>query len=61
MASPLSIIAGHNKAVSFVRFLGSNRLVTASTDDTLRMWDIDAAVAGNHHQCGLVNTFSGML
>jgi WD40 repeat protein len=37
---PLSSIAGHSKAVSYVRFLDSDQLVSASTDSTLRLWDV---------------------
>ncbi len=44
-ALPLCSIAGHSKAVSYVRFLDSNSLVSASTDSTLRLWDVSAAAA----------------
>jgi protein suppressor of PHYA-105 1 len=37
---PLSSIAGHSKAVSYVRFLDGEQLVSASTDSTLRLWDV---------------------
>ena len=32
--------AGHRKAVSYVRYLSPGELVSASTDSTLRMWDV---------------------
>ncbi len=43
MARPLAVIAGHQRAVSYVRFLGASQLVTASTDNTLKLWDIQSA------------------
>lgn len=60
MATPLTMIEGHKKAVSYVRFLGPNRLVSASTDNKLKLWDIDAAISGQGPS-SLVNTFSGIL
>lgn len=42
---PLAVLGGHHKAVSYVRFLGSDRLVTAATDHQLRQWDLPAAYA----------------
>ncbi|CAG9464588.1 unnamed protein product [Pedinophyceae sp. YPF-701] len=38
-SQPLAIMTGHKKAVSYVRFMGASRLVTASTDSTLAIWD----------------------
>jgi len=41
MAQPLHILKGHRKAISYIRFFCSNReIVTASTDSTLRLWDL---------------------
>ncbi|MQL83913.1 hypothetical protein Taro_016411 [Colocasia esculenta] len=37
---PLHIFRGHRKAVSYVKFLSSNELASASTDSTLRLWDV---------------------
>ena len=31
--------AGHRKAVSYVRYLNSEEVVSASTDSTLRLWN----------------------
>lgn len=46
LQSPLAVIAGHTRAVSYVRFLGcGRRLLTASTDSALKLWDIAAEVA----------------
>lgn len=35
-------VAGHRKAVSYVRYLNGRELVSASTDSTLRLWDTKA-------------------
>ncbi|XP_073048064.1 E3 ubiquitin-protein ligase COP1-like [Primulina eburnea] len=37
---PLYIFSGHRKAVSYVKFLSNNELASASTDSTLRLWDV---------------------
>lgn len=37
---PLYVFNGHRKAVSYVKFLSSNELASASTDSTLRLWDV---------------------
>ncbi|XP_062160498.1 E3 ubiquitin-protein ligase COP1-like [Alnus glutinosa] len=40
ISQPLHVFSGHRKAVSYVKFLSSNELVSASTDSTLRLWDV---------------------
>ncbi|XP_012084964.1 protein SPA1-RELATED 3 isoform X2 [Jatropha curcas] len=37
---PLCTLTGHNKTVSYVRFVDSTNLVSASTDNTLKLWDL---------------------
>eukprot|EP00245_Coleochaete_scutata_P005984 TRINITY_DN20054_c0_g1_i1.p1 TRINITY_DN20054_c0_g1~~TRINITY_DN20054_c0_g1_i1.p1 ORF type:complete len:662 (+),score=133.07 TRINITY_DN20054_c0_g1_i1:215-2200(+) len=37
---PLHVFSGHRKAVSYVKFLSSTELASASTDSTLRLWDV---------------------
>ncbi|KAL6561812.1 hypothetical protein OROMI_017413 [Orobanche minor] len=37
---PLCTLVGHNKTVSYVKFLDSTTLVSASTDNTLKLWDL---------------------
>ncbi|KAL3609820.1 hypothetical protein D5086_000840 [Populus alba] len=39
--APWCVLAGHDKAVSYVKFLDSETLVTASTDNTLKIWDLN--------------------
>jgi len=37
---PLFTLMGHNKTVSYVKFVDSTNLVSASTDNTLKLWDL---------------------
>jgi E3 ubiquitin-protein ligase RFWD2 len=48
---PLQVFKGHGKAVSYVRFLNNDELVSASTDSTLKLWNV--------HTGECVRTFSG--
>jgi len=45
MKEALSIFKGHRKAVSYVKFLNKEEIVSASTDSQLKMWNI------NNPQC----------
>lgn len=36
----LHVFSGHRKAVSYVKFLSNSELSSASTDSTLRLWDV---------------------
>lgn len=58
MKVPLSVIGGHNKAVSYVRFMGGERLVSASTDNKLKLWDVDQATATGG-KCDALMTYTG--
>ncbi|PIN04814.1 U5 snRNP-specific protein-like factor [Handroanthus impetiginosus] len=44
ISQPLHIFSGHRKAVSYVKFLSNNELASASTDNTLRLWDVQENV-----------------
>lgn len=37
---PLYVFSGHRKTVSYVKFLSNSELASASTDSTLRLWDV---------------------
>ncbi|KAA8526553.1 hypothetical protein F0562_008244 [Nyssa sinensis] len=50
-SQPLHVFGGHRKAVSYVKFLSNNELASASTDSTLRLWDV--------RENFLVRTFRG--
>ncbi|KAJ3303722.1 coatomer subunit alpha [Kappamyces sp. JEL0829] len=57
-SEPLYIFKGHRKAVSYVKFLNSEKLVTASTDCSLKLWDLKDLQAPTS-PC--VRSFSGHL
>lgn len=40
-SSPLHVFRGHRKAVSYVRFINKNEMLSASTDCSLRLWDVE--------------------
>ncbi|KAI9081711.1 hypothetical protein K1719_036314 [Acacia pycnantha] len=41
LRNPWCVLVGHDKAVSYVKFLDSGTLVSASTDNTLKIWDLN--------------------
>lgn len=41
LRSPWCVLTGHRKAVSYVKFLDSETLVSASTDNSLKIWDLN--------------------
>ncbi|GLU05930.1 hypothetical protein SLE2022_230030 [Rubroshorea leprosula] len=54
---PWCVLTGHDKAVSYVKFLDSETIVTASTDNTLKLWDLNKTNSGPSNACSL--TFRG--
>ncbi|XP_019170184.1 PREDICTED: E3 ubiquitin-protein ligase COP1-like isoform X2 [Ipomoea nil] len=40
ISQPLHIFSGHRKSVSYVKFLSNNELASASTESSLRLWDV---------------------
>lgn len=40
MKEAVAVFKGHKKAVSYVKFLNSENLVSASTDSQLKMWNV---------------------
>ncbi|CAN1310259.1 Protein SPA1-RELATED 3 [Linum perenne] len=40
--APLCTLVGHSKTVSYVKFLDTTTIVSASTDNTLKLWDLSA-------------------
>uniref|UniRef100_A0A1B0D6S5 Uncharacterized protein n=1 Tax=Phlebotomus papatasi TaxID=29031 RepID=A0A1B0D6S5_PHLPP len=39
---PLCVFTGHQKAVSYVKFLNEQEIVSASTDSRLRLWNVNS-------------------
>jgi WD40 repeat protein/CheY-like chemotaxis protein len=59
-ARPLVVLSGHKRAVSYVRWLGAHQLVTASTDNTLKLWDVTKGFESRSSACDpCVRTFRG--
>jgi protein suppressor of PHYA-105 1 len=44
-SKPLSCVPGHRKAVSYVRWLTGEQLVSASTDSTVKLWSVPTLAA----------------
>ncbi|CAL1384813.1 unnamed protein product [Linum trigynum] len=42
---PLCTLVGHSKTVSYVKFVDSTTMVSASTDNTLKLWDMSACAS----------------
>ncbi|CAI5531526.1 unnamed protein product [Closterium sp. Naga37s-1] len=43
LRAPLATLTGHSKAVSYVKFVDASTIVSASTDNTLKLWDLNQA------------------
>lgn len=57
--TPWCVLAGHNRAVSYVKFLDSETLVSASTDNTLKLWDLKRSTPSGPSTSACSLTFSG--
>lgn len=42
---PLCTLVGHNKTVSYIKFVDNVNLVSASTDNTLKLWDLSTCTS----------------
>lgn len=53
--APWCVLAGHEKAVSYVKFVDSATLVSASTDNTLKLWDLSrtSSTSLSNNACSL--------
>ncbi|XP_008791457.2 protein SPA1-RELATED 4-like isoform X2 [Phoenix dactylifera] len=56
---PWCTLAGHGKAVSYVKFLDSETLVSASTDSSLKLWDLNRTNASGLSSGACTLTLSG--
>ncbi|KAG1367546.1 protein SPA1-RELATED 4-like [Cocos nucifera] len=56
---PWCTLAGHGKAVSYVKFLDSETLVSASTDGSLKLWDLNRTNASGLSSGACTLTLSG--
>lgn len=56
---PWCTLSGHGKAVSYVKFIDPETLVSASTDNTLKLWDLNKTNPGGLSTDACSLTFSG--
>ncbi|XP_020572490.1 protein SPA1-RELATED 4-like [Phalaenopsis equestris] len=45
MSLPLRTFVGHSKTVSYVKFVDSSTLVSSSTDNSLKLWDLSVSTS----------------
>lgn len=57
--SPWCTLYGHGKAVSYVKFVDSKTLVSASTDNTLKLWDLHKTSASGFSSTACSLTLTG--
>src|SRR5262249_52231513 len=57
--TPWCVLAGHDKAVSFVKFLDTETVVTASTDNSLKLWDLNRTCSIGQSTAACSLTLSG--
>lgn len=55
---PWCTLAGHGKTVSYIKFLDCDTIVSASTDNTLKLWDLKKTTASglSTNACSLTMT-----
>ncbi|XP_047172161.1 protein SUPPRESSOR OF PHYA-105 1-like [Vigna umbellata] len=56
---PWCSLAGHRKSVSYVKFIDAGAVVTASTDNSLKLWDLKKASSSALSSDACVLTFKG--
>ena len=56
---PCCTLAGHRKAVSYVKFIDSSTIVSASTDNTLKLWDLTKTNSSGASNNACTLTFIG--
>lgn len=59
VSTPWCILAGHEKAVSYTKFLDATTLVTASTDNTLKIWNLNKTSSNSISRNACVSTLRG--
>ncbi|KAG8382161.1 hypothetical protein BUALT_Bualt05G0047900 [Buddleja alternifolia] len=59
VSTPWCILAGHEKAVSYAKFLDAGTLVTASTDNTLKIWDLNKTSSNSLSRDACISTLRG--
>ncbi|CAA0838211.1 Protein SPA1-RELATED 2 [Striga hermonthica] len=58
-STPWCVLAGHERAVSYAKFLDADTIVSASTDNTLKVWDLKRTSPHSFSRDACVLTLSG--
>jgi len=56
---PWCTLTGHGKAVSYVKFIDAESVVTASTDNSLKLWDLKKTSSSDLSSDACVLTYKG--
>lgn len=56
---PWCVLAGHEKAVSYAKFLDAGTLVSASTDNTLKIWDLKKTSSNSLSKDACISSLRG--
>ncbi|KAI3441745.1 WD_REPEATS_REGION domain-containing protein [Psidium guajava] len=56
---PWCTLAGHGKTISYIKFLDSESIVSASTDNTLKLWDLKKASSDGSSSNACTLTYRG--
>ncbi|KAK4490784.1 hypothetical protein RD792_001497 [Penstemon davidsonii] len=59
VSTPWCILAGHEKAVSYAKFLDAGTIVSASTDNTLKIWDLSKTSSNGLSRNACILTLKG--
>lgn len=59
LRTPWCTLLGHKKTVSYVKFLDSSTLVSASTDNTLKLWELSSPTKSTRVIDEPLQTFTG--
>lgn len=56
---PINVFRGHRKAVSYVKYCNENEVISASTDSSLKLWDVNTGkclqtMRGHHNEKNFV-------
>ncbi|TMW94522.1 hypothetical protein EJD97_010162 [Solanum chilense] len=58
-SAPWCILAGHEKSVSYAKFLDAETLISASTDNSLKIWDLNKTNPSGYSTDACVLTLKG--
>ncbi|XP_075086441.1 protein SPA1-RELATED 2 isoform X1 [Nicotiana tabacum] len=58
-SAPWCVLAGHEKAVSYAKFLDAETLISASTDNSLKIWDLNKTNSSGYSADACVLTLKG--